>query len=204
MPDTEQLPGVGEAVALGDGRVGDHLVPVIDRQLTGHDGRAAIVPVVDDLQQVATLIVRQGGEPPVVEDQEFDACQALEQPAMTAVAACQRQSIKQPWHALIGHGAIVATGFVTERTGKPALADSGRADDDQVLMPIDPVAVGELLEQCLVEPAWRLHVDVLDDRRLAQTGELEPGGEPLVLAFDGLAVDHHRNALFEGERCDVW
>ena len=46
---------------VGDGRVGDHLVPVIDRQLAGHDGRAAIVPVVDNLQQVATLIVRQGG-----------------------------------------------------------------------------------------------------------------------------------------------
>ena len=58
---------------VGDGRVGDHLVPVIDRQLAGHDGRAAIVPIVDDLKQVAALILRQGCEPPVVEDQEFDA-----------------------------------------------------------------------------------------------------------------------------------
>ena len=71
-------------------------------------------------------------------------------------------------------------------------------------MPVDPVAGGELLEQRLVEPAWRLHVDVLDDRRLAQAGELEPGGEPLVLALDGLAVDHHRDALLEGKRRDVW
>jgi len=38
---------------------------------------------------------------------------------------------------------------------------------------------------------------------LAQAGELEPGGEPLVLAFDGLAIDHHRDALLEGERGDV-
>src|SRR5712691_13088175 len=105
---------------------------------------------------------------------------------MTAVAACQRQGIKQPWHALIGHGAIVAAGLVAKRTSKPTLANAGRADDDQVLMPIDPVAGSELLEQRLVEPAWRLHVDVLDDRRLAQAGELEPGGEPLVLTFDGL------------------
>jgi hypothetical protein len=29
---------------VGVGRVGDHLVPVIDRQLAGHDGGAAIVP----------------------------------------------------------------------------------------------------------------------------------------------------------------
>ena len=109
---------------VGDGRVGDDLVPVVDRQLAGHDGRTAIVPVVDDLQEVATLILRQGGEPPIVEDQDLDSCQALEQPGVTAVAACQRQGIKQSRNALIGHGAIVAASLVTERTGKPTLADT--------------------------------------------------------------------------------
>ncbi len=129
---------------VGDGRVGDDLVPVIDRELAGHDGRAAIVPVVDDLQQVATLLLCQGGEPPVIEDQELDARQVLEQPGMSAVAACQRQGIKQSWHALIRYRAIVAASLVTERTGKPALAHPGLADDDQVLMPVDPIAGGEL------------------------------------------------------------
>jgi len=80
---------------VGDGGVGDDLVPVIDRQLAGHDGRAAIVPVVDDLQKVAALILGQGGEPPVVEDEKLDSCQVLEQPGMTSVAACQRQGIEQ-------------------------------------------------------------------------------------------------------------
>jgi hypothetical protein len=66
---------VDEAVedCVGDGRVGDRLVPVIDRQLAGHDGGAAIVPIVDNLQQIATLLLRQRGEPPVVEDQKL-AC----------------------------------------------------------------------------------------------------------------------------------
>src|SRR5258707_3366371 len=105
---------------------------------------------------------------------------------------------EQPGHSLIEDGAIVAAGLVTERTRQPTLADAGRTDDDQVLVSIDPVAGSELLEQRLVEPAWRLHVDVLDDRRLAQTSELEPSSESLVLALDGLAIDHHRNALLEG------
>ena len=111
---------------VGDGRVGDRLVPVNDRQLAGHDGGAAIVPIVDDLQQIATLILRQRSEPPDVEDQKFDACQGFEQSAMAPVAACQRQGIEQPGHALIEDGAIVAACLVTERTGKPALADTGR------------------------------------------------------------------------------
>ena len=136
---------------VGDGRVGDHFVPVIDRQLAGHDGRAAIVPIIDDLQQIATLILGQGRERPVVEDQELDAGQRFEQTPITTIAAGQRQSLEQPRHALIEHGAIVAAGLVAERTRKPALADTGRADDDQVLVPVDPVAGGEFLEQRLVE-----------------------------------------------------
>ena len=56
---------VDEAVedGVGDGRVGDHLVPVLDVDLAGDDGRAASVPVVEDLQEIAALIRRQIGEP---------------------------------------------------------------------------------------------------------------------------------------------
>ena len=46
------------------------------------------------IEQIATLLVRQRGQPPIVEDQELDACEALEQPGMTAVAARQRQGIE--------------------------------------------------------------------------------------------------------------
>jgi hypothetical protein len=44
---------------VGDGRIGDCLVPVIDRQLAGHNRRAAIVPILDNLKDVATLLGRQ-------------------------------------------------------------------------------------------------------------------------------------------------
>src|SRR4029077_14707240 len=122
---------------------------------------------------------------------------------MSAVAACQRQGIEQPRHALIEDGAIVSAGLMTERTGKPTLADASWTDDDQILMSIDPVTGDEFLEQRFVEPAWRLHVDILDDRRLTQASELEAGGETFVLTIDSLAVDHHRNAFLEGERGDI-
>jgi hypothetical protein len=35
---------------IGNGRIGDDLVPVLDRQLAGDDGGAAIVSVIDDLR----------------------------------------------------------------------------------------------------------------------------------------------------------
>ena len=72
---------VHEAVedGVGDGRVGDQLVPVLDGELAGHDRRASAVAVIDDLQQIAGLILADRGEAPVVEDQQIDARQGLEQ-----------------------------------------------------------------------------------------------------------------------------
>ncbi len=67
---------------VGDGRIGDCLVPVIDRQLAGDDGRAAIVPILDDLKYVAPLLLGERGEAPIVQDQQLDARQALEEPCM--------------------------------------------------------------------------------------------------------------------------
>jgi hypothetical protein len=111
---------------VGDGRIGDRLMPVIDRQLAGHNRRAAIVSILDNLKDVATLFGRQRGEAPIVQDQQLDAGQALEEPGMTPVGACECQGIKQPWHAMIEDGVVVAACLVAERTGKPTFAGSGR------------------------------------------------------------------------------
>src|SRR5882672_10873617 len=104
---------------------------------------------------------------------------------------------------MIEDGSVVAAGLVAERAGDPALAGAGRAADQQALVPCDPIAGNELGEQCLVETARRLHVDVLDDCRLAQARELQSAYKPLVLALDRLAVDHEREALLEDERGNV-
>src|SRR6266403_4073992 len=101
---------------------------------------------------------------------------------------------------MVANRAVVTACLVAECTRKPTLADTSLPDDQQILMALDPVASGELLEQRLVEPARGLEIDVLDDGRLAQTRELEPAGEPFVLALDRLAVDHQTEPLFEVER----
>jgi hypothetical protein len=65
---SEAVGCVDEAVedVVGDGRVGDDVVPVIDRQLAGEDGAGAAVTVVDDLEDVAALLGRQGRQAPIV------------------------------------------------------------------------------------------------------------------------------------------
>ena len=66
---------VDEAVEEGidDGGIGDDLVPVLDRHLAGDDGGSALVAIVDDFEEIATLLAGERGEPPVViEDEQVD------------------------------------------------------------------------------------------------------------------------------------
>ena len=73
--------------SVGHGRVCDHLVPVFDVDLTGHDGAATALTIVENLQQVATLFGRHVGKTPIVQDQQLAAGDGLEQSRMTAIAS---------------------------------------------------------------------------------------------------------------------
>src|SRR6516164_7822428 len=73
--EREAVRSVHEAVedGIGDCRIDDHLVPVIDGELTGDDGGAAAVAIIDDFEQIAALLRGQRCQPPVVEDQKLAA-----------------------------------------------------------------------------------------------------------------------------------
>jgi hypothetical protein len=70
-----------------DSRIADQFVPVVDGELAGHDGRGASMAVVEDLQEIAPLVGREWGEAPVIEDQELDARERPEEPAVAAITA---------------------------------------------------------------------------------------------------------------------
>lgn len=57
---------------VGDGRVGDDLMPTFDRHLAGDDGRSALVAIVDDFEEIATLLAGKRSEAPVIEDEQID------------------------------------------------------------------------------------------------------------------------------------
>jgi hypothetical protein len=72
--ECEAVGVVDEAIedGVGDGGVGDDLVPVLDRYLAGDDGRSALVAIVDDFEEIATLLAGERGEAPIVEDEQVD------------------------------------------------------------------------------------------------------------------------------------
>src|SRR6478609_11034056 len=112
-----------------------------------------VEPVVHDIQQVAPLLGGEWGKTPIVEDQELDSGEVLQQPAIAAVAAGEREHLEQARHAMVEDRAVIAAGLVAEGTGDPTLAHPRRPDDQQVMVAIDPVAGDQLLKQATIETA---------------------------------------------------
>jgi hypothetical protein len=90
-----------------------------------------------------------------------------------------------------------------ECTCQPTFAEPGLANDDQVLVPGDPIAGDQLGEQRFVETARRFHIDILDDGILPEACKLQAADEPLVLALDGLAIDQQAEPFLEREGGDI-
>jgi hypothetical protein len=88
---------------------------------------------------------------------------------------------------------------VAEGGGEPTLAVSGRADQGQIVVGVDPSALDKLLEQRPVEAARGAIVDVFDAGLLAQLGDPQPRGEPLVLPPGRFAVEEHAEPFQRAE-----
>jgi hypothetical protein len=65
---------------VGVGRVADHGVPFVDRDLAGEDGRAAAIAFLEDLVEIVAGAGVERFETPIIEDQQLDAGEALEDP----------------------------------------------------------------------------------------------------------------------------
>src|SRR6266545_2133469 len=155
--------------------------------------------VVDDLEEIATLLASERGEPPIVEDEEIDPRQHLEKPSIASVAARERECFEQPRKAMIEDGTIVAAGLVAECASDPTLAGSCCSGDEQVVLASDPIAIDELGQEGTVDAARGTQIDIFDDGGLPQRGELQPRDEPSVLPLGDLAIDHEAEPLLEGK-----
>jgi hypothetical protein len=160
---------VHEAIedSVSDGRISDDLVPPVDRNLAGDDGRAPLVAILDDLEEVTTLIVVELFGPPVIQNEQIGPGQRLQHPGISAVAPCQSKLSKEPWGAMIGDGEVLPASLVAEGTGKPALSDTGGAGQQEPMTLSDPVAACEFEEQGTIETAFGTEVGIFDQRVMA-------------------------------------
>ena len=107
----------------------DHIVPAVDRYLTGDHDRAGVVTILDNFEKVARLVWGERFRSPVVEDEQLGAGDCAQELTVTPIATRQRQIGEEPRHAVVEDGHVLPAGFLAQRAGEPAFADAGRAND---------------------------------------------------------------------------
>src|SRR5215831_19805572 len=143
----------------------------------------------EDFVEITTGAGVEWFEAPIVEDEELDAGEAAQDPGIAAVAAGKRELSEQLGDALVENRSVVTASLVTERTSKPTFADPGGPAQDQIVVGVDPVGIGEVVEQRAVEAARGSVIDIFDAGLLTQSGIAQSRGQPLVTAMGELAIE---------------
>ena len=58
---------------VGESRIADNFVPLLDGNLAGDDDRGALVAIFEDFEEIALLGMGERGEPPIIQNQELNA-----------------------------------------------------------------------------------------------------------------------------------
>ena len=103
---------------IGDRRIWEPGVPLGYRHLSGHQRRGAVVPVVQDLEQLLGLRPGQRIPEPVVEDQQLDTGKAVEKLGIGAIGVGQADVVQESGSALVADVEVVAAASVGEGTGE--------------------------------------------------------------------------------------
>jgi hypothetical protein len=130
----------------------------------------------------------------------------LAQPSQPACTECPFQTICPAfWRQLGADGmqGLPDVAIEAESASDEAFASAGRAQDQDVVVLVQPTAAGEGVDQAAVETARGAVVDILEAGCLAQPGKAQALGERGIVAFDGLAIDQHGQALVEAEAIAV-
>ena len=110
----------------------------LHRVLTGDEGGAGALAVIENLEEEAVLLGCEGRHSPVVDDQQVDSGQSLEQPYEAAVGLGQIQGAEKFGCVEIEGAESLPAGLVRQGAGQIGFAHAGGAGDDAVAMMADP------------------------------------------------------------------
>lgn len=201
----EPIGMVNQAVedGIGDGGVVNDLVPLVDRELAGHERGALSVPIVEDLEQVAVLFARDGGHSEVVDHDESGASHLFEQLHQAAIGLGVLQFAEELRCVIIADTVSIPAGLMSQGASEVGFAGTGRTSDEAVVMALDPLGTTKLIDLCSFEAPRMAIVDILQCGRHFQLGMMKPGGQCPVIPPKALSFDEQGQTLFKVQLGDV-
>ena len=154
--------------------VADDLVPLFDGQLAGDQGGPEVVAVLQDLEDIAAPLLGQGGQAPVVDNEQVDPGIGSEDPAVPAVRFGQGEVVEEPGRPQVKGAEAYAVCLVSQGPGQIALTGTGGAGDEAVVALADPLPSGQGEHELFVVSAPPDVVDVLERGILTKLGSFQP------------------------------
>src|SRR3989304_516594 len=184
---------------VGEGRVADVLVPVLDRELAGEERGSGADAIVQQFEQIGAFARSDGGDRKVIDHHEVhlgDGGQAL---AEAAIGVTEAQFIEQARGAQVERGQALAASLMGQCAAQKRLATAGCTVDEKILVLTDPVAGTQARQLRPVKTAASAEIEVFKGSALLELCELQQTREPPVLAVGDLALDQQAEAIFEGQ-----
>ena len=113
--------------------IADHFMPVFNRQLAGDYCAFEAMPVLQDFQYIAPLLGTEGGQSPVIQQQDIHAGERAHQLRITSVPPGDMQVLQQSGNPVIHSGVPVPAGLLRQGTGQPGFADTFWACQQHIL-----------------------------------------------------------------------
>src|SRR5713101_5317469 len=151
--DLDEVGAVGEPIERGGGEEGiaEQLRPLGPIAIAGEQDRGFLISLIDDVVEVLGAGRAKAFETEVVEDEQVGAGVAEEALVVGAVGSAtgkMGQHLRGVDERVVE---VAAAGLGGEGVGEMALADPGRAVEQDVLVALDELAGGEVEDLRLVE-----------------------------------------------------
>jgi len=93
---------------VGEGGIADRGVPLLDGDLAGDDGGAALISIVDDLEQIAAVGVGHRRHGQIVKDEDLGLGQGLHELGIASVGPSEVQLGEQSWQTRVEHAVALS------------------------------------------------------------------------------------------------
>jgi hypothetical protein len=184
---------------IGQRGISDLGMPFIYRELSGHEGGTEAMTVFEEFQEVPALFIGEGGQTPVVQDDQIGFRQGGQELGVAPVAFGDLEVLEEAGETEIADRVSLSAGLVGQCTGQEGFPASGGAGNEKIVVLIHPVAGSQLGDQGFVQAAGVAEVDILQSRGLPQAGLTETGFQPAIFPVGHFPIYEQSQAFLEAE-----
>lgn len=184
---------------IGDGGIGDGLMPGSHRELTGDDCGSRAVPVIEDLEEFLVLAILTLCYAPIIYDKDLGSGDLLKKPGKAPIGLSKGEASEEFGDIEVECPMALAACLMGQGTGHKGLTAAGGTGDYDILVVCDPVARGQLFYLGSLKSPAVPEIQILYGGGLFEAGIGKAGCQSTILLPDPLALYQHGEAFIEGE-----